>query len=58
VGKGREIPRPLTIKSANKLLADAPSVKSALDGLASRHSAGQLPDGRQSALAVLGEEDF
>jgi hypothetical protein len=50
--------RTLTIRSANELLARAPSVKSALDGLAFQRRARQLPDGTQSALAVLGEEDL
>jgi hypothetical protein len=50
--------RPLTIRSANALLTGAPSVKSALDGLAFHGRRKQLPHGTQSALAVLGEEDF
>ena len=50
--------QPLTIRSANELLADAPSVKSALDELAFRSRQKQLPRGAQSALAVLGKEDF
>jgi hypothetical protein len=50
--------RPLTIRSANALLAAAPSVKSALDELAFHGRRKQLPRGTQSALAVLGEEDF
>ena len=50
--------RPLTIGSANELLAGAPSVKSALDELAVRSRPKQLPPGTQSALAVLGKEDF
>lgn len=50
--------RPLTIRSANELLAGAPSVKSALDELAFQGRPKQLPHGKQSALAVLGEEDF
>lgn len=50
--------RPLTIKNANELLARAPSVKTALDELAFQRSAVPLPEGTQSALAVLGEEDF
>lgn len=50
--------QPLTIRSANRLLADAPSVKSALDELAVRNRPKQLPRGMQSALAVLGKEDF
>ncbi len=50
--------RPLTIRSANELLARAPSIKSALDELAFQSRARQLPRGTQSALAVLGKEDF
>ena len=50
--------RPLTIRSANELLAGAPSVKSALDELAFHGRRKQLPRGTQSALAVLGKEDF
>src|SRR5690348_18497535 len=50
--------RPLTIRSANELLARAPSVKSALDELAFHGRRNQLPCGTQSALAVLGKEDF
>ncbi|HET7101476.1 MAG TPA: hypothetical protein VFJ52_10030, partial [Terriglobia bacterium] len=50
--------RPLTIRSANELLARAPSVKSALDELAFRSRPKQLPRGKQSALAALGKEDF
>jgi hypothetical protein len=49
---------PLTIRSANVLLARAASVKSALDELAFHSRRKQLPRGTQSALAVLGEEDF
>ena len=50
--------RPLTIRSANELLARAPSIKSAIDELALQGRARQLPRGTQSALAVLGKEDF
>ncbi|TAM81476.1 MAG: hypothetical protein EPN47_12020 [Acidobacteria bacterium] len=50
--------RPLTIRSANELLAHAPSVKSALDELAFHGRAEQFPEGTQSALAVLGKEDL
>ena len=48
----------LTIRSANELLAHAPSVKAALDELAFQRSPVRLPEGTQSALAVLGKEDF
>ena len=50
--------RPLTIRTANELLARAPSVQSALDELAFHGRPKQLPRGMQSALAVLGKEDF
>jgi hypothetical protein len=50
--------RPLTVRTANELLAGAPSVKAALDELAFRSRRKQLPRGTQSALAVLGKEDF
>jgi len=49
---------PLTIRSANELLADAPSVKLALDGLAFQPRARLLPSGTESALAALGKEDL
>lgn len=50
--------RPLTIRSANELLARAPSVKSALDALAFQSRAEQFPEGSESALAALGKEDL
>ncbi|HET9177349.1 MAG TPA: hypothetical protein VFQ24_03240 [Terriglobia bacterium] len=50
--------RPLTIRSANELLARAPSVKSALDGLAFQRRAEPFPEGTESALAALSMEDL
>jgi len=49
----------LTIRSANALLATAPSFKTAVDDVAAealRSPRIPLPDGKQSALAVLSKE--
>jgi hypothetical protein len=48
--------QPLTIGSANTLLAHAPSVKAALDLVPFHPPSTQLPKGQRSALAVLSEE--
>jgi hypothetical protein len=48
--------QPLTMRSANALLATAPSFKAVVDGLAFRSESLTLPKGEQSALAVLGKE--
>lgn len=50
-------PQPLTIGSANALLAHAPSFNEAVDLVAFQSQATQLPEGAQSALAVLSKED-
>ena len=47
---------PLTIASANALLAQAPSVKAAVDQIAFSSQSTQVPKGQHSALAVLSEE--
>ncbi|MGE5109912.1 MAG: hypothetical protein ACM3JB_03570 [Acidobacteriaceae bacterium] len=47
---------PLTIGSANTLLAKAPSIKEAVDGMAFHQSNPVLPPGKESAMAVLGKE--
>jgi hypothetical protein len=47
---------PLTTRSANAWLVTAPSFKSAVDGLAFRPQSSPLPQGKQSAVAVLGKE--
>ena len=47
---------PLTIQSANDWLSKAPSFKAAVDGLAFRSQIGPLPQGKQSAIAVLSKE--
>lgn len=47
---------PLTIASANAVLAQAPSVKAAVDQIAFKPESTRLPKGKYSALAVLSEE--
>ena len=47
---------PLTIRSANDWLSKAPSFKAAVDGLAFRSQTSPLPQGTQSAIAVLSKE--
>ncbi len=47
---------PLTMRSANDWLSKAPSFKAAVDGLAFRSQIGPLPQGKQSAIAVLSKE--
>jgi hypothetical protein len=47
---------PLTMRSANAWLAAAPSFKAAVDGLAFRSQTSPLPQGKQSAVAVLSKE--
>jgi len=47
---------PLTMRNANKLLADAPSFKSVVDDLAFRSQQVPLASNQQSAVYVLGME--
>ncbi|MEY2412302.1 MAG: hypothetical protein QOD84_908, partial [Acidobacteriaceae bacterium] len=47
---------PLTIRSANAWFATAPSFEEAVDGLAFRSQTSPLPQGRRSAVDVLGKE--
>ena len=49
-------PQPLTISSARALLAQSPSVKTALDGMAFTKQSPALRPGEQSALNILGKE--
>ena len=49
-------PEPLTMRSANAWLATAPSFKAAVDDLAFRSQTSPLPQGKQSAVAVLSKE--
>jgi len=51
-------PRPLTIGSANALLAQKPSVKAVVDEMAFGSQSTQPSKGMQSALAVLGKENI
>lgn len=48
--------RPLTIRSANVLLATAPSFEAAIEGMAFPPQTTPLPKDQHSALAVLSEE--
>lgn len=53
----RHVPsEPLTMRSANAWLATAPSFKAAIDALAFRSQTSPLPQGKQSAVAVLSKE--
>jgi len=47
---------PFTMRSANAWLATAPSFKAAVDELAFRSPTSPLPQGKQSAVAVLSKE--
>jgi hypothetical protein len=49
-------PQPLTIGTANALLATAPSFKSAIDGMAFPSKPAPLPADKHSALAELSKE--
>lgn len=48
--------QPLTVRSADALLATAPSYKSLMDELAFPRQSSMIPRGQQSALAVLSKE--
>ena len=47
---------PLTVRNANALLAESPSVKAALDGVAFHSQSTQLRKGERSVLDVLSKE--
>lgn len=47
---------PLTLRTANALLATAPSYKAIIDDLAFRSGNPEIPEGKQSALGVLSKE--
>lgn len=51
-------PPPLTVRSANALLTEAPSLKEAIDNMAFHQSTTPLPAEQQSAMAVLRKERF
>lgn len=48
--------QPLTIHSANAMLAQAPSAKAAIDSLPFQSQKTPIPQGQRSALAELGKE--
>ncbi len=48
--------QPLTIRSANALLAAVPSFKAAVDNMAFHSRTIPFPNGKQSAIAVLSKE--
>jgi hypothetical protein len=48
--------QPLTMRSANALMAKAPSLKALVDDMAFHSQSIPLPTGKRSAVAVLGEE--
>jgi len=50
--------QPLTMRSANALMARSPSFKAMVDDLAFRSQTVPLPKGKRSAIAVLGKEKF
>lgn len=50
-------PQPLTIRSANALLASAPSFKAAVESVAFQPESKLLSEGRHSALAALSKEE-
>jgi hypothetical protein len=49
-------PQPLTIASANALLAGAPSFKAAVESVVFRSGAEPVAEGKHSALALLSKE--
>jgi hypothetical protein len=49
--------QPLTLATANALLANSPSPKAAFDQLAFHSQSTQLPKDKQSALAVLSQDN-
>lgn len=48
--------QPLTMRSANALMAKAPSFKALVDDMAFRSQTVPLPKGKSSAVVVLGKE--
>jgi hypothetical protein len=50
--------QPLTMRSANALMAKAPSFKSMVDDMAFRSQTVPLPKGKRSAVAVLSKENI
>ena len=56
IAEGHAPSEPLTMRRANTWLATAPSFKAAIDDLAFRSQPSPLPQGKQSAVAVLSKE--
>jgi hypothetical protein len=52
----RPAPLALTLRTANAWFATAPSFKAAVDGLAFHPQTNPVPQGKQSAVSVLGKE--
>jgi len=52
----REPMGPLTMRRANTWLTTAPSFKAAIDDMAFRSQSESIPNGQQSAIAVLSKE--
>lgn len=50
--------QPLTLRAANDLLLSSPSFKAAFDSLESNSGAPPIPKGKESALAVLRQENL
>ena len=48
--------QPLTMREANALLASSPSYKAVVENMAFRNRTVTIPNGKQSALAVLAKE--
>jgi hypothetical protein len=53
---GGELLGPLTMRRANTWLATTPSFKAAIDDMAFRSQSESIPNGQQSAMAVLSKE--
>ena len=49
--------QPLTLRAANQLLVNSASFEAALDSLEAESAATAIPKGKESALAVLSEEN-
>lgn len=56
--EGQVNSRPLTLGVASRLLANAPSLGSALDSIGAESLTPAIPKGEKSALGVLGEEEI
>lgn len=50
--------QPLTLAAANRVLVNAPSIEVALNSLEAASQAPAIPEGKESALAVLRQENL